>query len=55
MNENTIKGLEIRGKRIKSNSLFQQRALKLPLVTMVKQERVIMVSSLAEYTNFGQY
>ena len=55
MNKNTINGWEIRGKRIKSNSLFQQRVSKLLLVTRVKQERLLMVLSLAEYRNFGQY
>ena len=55
VNKNATKGWEIRGKRIKSNSLFQQRASKLSLVTRVKQERVMMASSFAEYTNFGQY
>ena len=53
--QTTIKGWEIRGKRIKSNPSFQQRTSKFPLETRVKQERVLMVSSLAEYANFGQY
>ena len=47
VNKNTTKGWEIRGKRIKCKSSFQQRASKLPLVTSVKQERIQMVSSLA--------